>query len=265
MSELAQLQAAFSAALGDTRSAAVSPAGLRGEAALVARRFALYRNNVRLARMNALGGAYPVTRNIVGAEFFTGLAREYAISHASNSGDLNEYGADLGDFLSGFAPAMALPYLAEVARLEWRVHRAYYAADAQPFELTRLAAIPETEWAGLRLRLHPAASVACFEWPVARIWAINQPHYTGAMEVDLRPRPSYALIHRPAYDVAVLPLEAGGHAFLDALARAQPLGEALLAASAAQADFEPGAALQDLVLRGLISDLYIEPLEEISP
>ena len=261
MSELARLQADFSAALAAPAATLAMPAGLRDTMAgpaQTARRFALYRNNVRLARMNALAGAYPVIRNIVGEEFFTGLAREYAGGHESAGGDLNAYGARFAAFLGSFAPVAELPYLPDVARLEWQAHLAYYAADAAPFDANRLAGVPEGQWAALRFRLHPATTALRSGWPVARIWEINQPAYCGEMAMDLRPQTTYALVHRPVYDVRVAPLLAGEYSLITALAADCPLGDALAQAAAAQPDFDPAAALQALVRRALIRDFSFE-------
>jgi len=43
---------------------------------------------------------------------------------------LAEYGDGFADFLAGFAPAQSLPYLADVARLEWAINAAYHAPIA---------------------------------------------------------------------------------------------------------------------------------------
>jgi hypothetical protein len=263
MSSLAQLQQDFSAALAAPRGADLVPAGLRDaisadQAQRTARRFALYRNNVRLARMNAVTGAYPVIAAIVGEEFMTGLAREYALTHDSASGDLNEYGEHFGDFLAGFAPAAELPYLPDVARLEWQAHRAYYAADAVPFDVARLGQVPEAQWGTLRFQMQAAVSAAAYAWPVACIWQVNQPGYTGDMQVDLTPGAAYALIYRPRYDVAVAAISAGEHAFINALIADLAFADALAQACAAEAAFDPGPALQAIVQRGLIRDFTLE-------
>jgi hypothetical protein len=252
MSELPRIQANFSAAL----AGGTAPAGLCGESGKAARRFAVYRNNVRLARMNALTGAYPVLRSIVGDEFFDGLARAYAIGHESASGDLNQYGVDFNAFLAGFSPAADLPYLPEVARLEWLVHCSYYAADVAPLAPARLAALDESQWGALRWQLAPAVTAAAFIWPVARIWEVNQAGYTGAMQVDLRPQPSFALVYRPQYEVRVAALSAGEHAFIAALGAGRSLAQALMQANL-HPGFDSGTVLQQALQRGLIRDFEL--------
>ena len=43
---------------------------------------------------------------------------------------VNRYGGDFAVFLTGYAPARELVYLADVARLEWAIDQANIAADA---------------------------------------------------------------------------------------------------------------------------------------
>ncbi len=256
MSELARLQEDFSAALA---GAAPSGVGLRGDPELGARRFAVYRNNVRLMRINALTAAYPLIRNIVGEEFFTGLARQYAIGHDSESGDLNEYGEWFGEFLQAFEPARELPYLAvDVARLEWSVHCAYYAADAAAFDPARLLAVPEERWGELRFRLHPAHALLRSAWPLARIREVNLPGYTGEMAVDFSGTESFIQVTRPDYDTMVASLGAGEFAWLDALACGLTLDQALQRAAASQPDFDLAQALQDALRRRVLVDCFYD-------
>jgi hypothetical protein len=253
MRDLARTQADFSAAMRAT----AAPPGLRGEPALAARRFEVYRNNVRLLRMNALAAAYPVVRSIAGADFFTGTARCYALGHDSAGGDLNEYGEAFAGFLAAFEPARELPYLPDVARLEWLAHRAYYAADAVAIEPARLAGLAQHQWGSLRFELQPAAALLRSPWPLARIWEVNQPGYTGEMAVDFTAAEHFALLTRPGFEVAVCSISAGEYAFLKALSSGFTLTVAVDAALAAAADFDLSLALTNAVKRGVFADFSV--------
>ncbi|MCF5131895.1 HvfC/BufC N-terminal domain-containing protein, partial [Pseudomonas sp. PA-6-4F] len=57
-----------------------------------ASRFAVYRNNVHSALINALAAAYPVARQLVGDEFFRAMAGLYAQAHPPTSPLISEYG-----------------------------------------------------------------------------------------------------------------------------------------------------------------------------
>lgn len=207
---------------------------------------AVYRGNVFGNWSQALAGAYPIVRKIVGEEFFEGLAREYARAHPSASGDLNEYGAQLAEFVAAFAPTQDLPYLPDVARMEWLAHRAYYAADAAPFGLE---ALDESS----RLALTPPCALLASEWPLARIWTVHQDDYEGEIDVDLGAGADRILVHRPRWRAQVRSLAPGDYRFLDCARRARTLGEALEAAAAEDPGFDPSLALAGWVDAGVIA------------
>jgi hypothetical protein len=207
---------------------------------------AVYRSNVFGNWAQALAGAYPVVRKIVGAEFFEGLAREYSRVHPSVSGDLNEYGAQLAEFVASFPHTQDLPYLPDVARMEWLAHRAYYAEDAKPFGL---AALNESS----RLALTPSCALLASNWPLARIWTVHQDDYEGEIDVDLGSGPDLILVHRPRWRAQVRSLAAGDYRFLDSARQGKTLGEALEAAVAEDLSFDPSLALAGWVDAGVIT------------
>jgi len=95
-------------------------------------RFAVYRNNRMVSLLSALEARFPVTRKIVGAEFFKAAAREYISDEPPRSPIMMFYGDAFPKFLANFEPARGVPYLADVAELEAARTRAYHAADAAP-------------------------------------------------------------------------------------------------------------------------------------
>jgi uncharacterized protein len=203
-------------------------------------RMAVYRSNVHANWGGALAGAYPVVRRIVGEDFFEALAREYASACPSTSGDLHEYGGQLAEFLAAHADTQDLPYLPDVARLEWFAHRAHYAADPSPFDISR-----PTD-----ARLAPACALLESDWPLAQIWEAHQDGGEPAA-VDLRAGPDRVLVHRKGWRVAVRSLRPGEYRFLERLGAG--LGSALEAAVAEEVAFEPRAALAFWVNEGVIS------------
>lgn len=102
-------------------------------------RFAVYRNNVIFSLIDALADSFPVVQMLVGETFFRAMAREFAYQYPPRSPVLAQYGADFPGFIGDFQPAASLPYLADVARLEYAYIQAYHAADA--------AALPASQFA----------------------------------------------------------------------------------------------------------------------
>lgn len=165
-------QRLFGAALRDTDSDACVAPLLLGEAA--AKRLTLYRDGISALHANALANAYPVVRALVGADYFGQLARAYGQKCPSRSGDLHDFGADLAQFCSGHAGAQELRYLADVASLEWLVHRARFAADTEPVTHGEIAALGPSDLLNARFALAPACAWMFSRFAVASLWRAHQ-------------------------------------------------------------------------------------------
>jgi hypothetical protein len=115
---------------------------LLGEAPLADPGMAVYRENALAVRREALAAAHPVVRRLVGAAFFAEAATRFARAHPSTSGDLTPTAARPSPPSSRATPGADLPYLSDVARLEWAVHECGHAADGAPLDHAALAACP---------------------------------------------------------------------------------------------------------------------------
>jgi len=213
----------------------------------------IYAGNVFGNWTKALGSAYPILRQLVGAPFFEALARAYARAHPSRSSDLNEFGEHVPSFVAQHATTQDLPYLPDVARMEWFAHCAHFAADRPRFDVSRLASLAPDQYAVLPLRLAPGGQLLRSPWPLARIWEIHQDGYDGGVSVDLAPSPGQILVFRPAWKATVVALAPGDHQFLAAAQRGAALGAALEAAAAADAQFDPAGALARWVGAGAVT------------
>jgi hypothetical protein len=223
-----------------------------GRAATLRPGFHVYVGNVRGNWEKALASAYPVVRQLVGESFFKRLARAYAGAHPSRSGDLNGFGAQLAQYVARFAQTQDLPYLADVARMEWLAHQAHFAADAPRFEPARLAGVTPDQYGTLPLRLAPGSGLLVSAWPLARIWEIHQEGYAGELSVDFASAPGRILVYRPAWKATVEPLSTGDYRFLAAARGGANLGAALETAAVADACFDSAGALARWVRKGAV-------------
>jgi hypothetical protein len=237
--------ASFAGALLDPSRPAPA-ATQRRDGRSVDRRFAVYRNNVAVALIGALEARYPVVRRLVGDDFFRGMAGAFVAAEKPRSPALMLYGDAFPDFVARFPPAGAIPFLADVARLESAWVEAYHAAEAETLGVDALTSIASGVLETLRLRPHPAARLLRSAHPAASIWA-------AAQSADEPRRPEVwaaeeALVTRPDADVFVRVLPPGGFAFAAALFSGASLGEAATIATAD--DFDPGAHLIGLIEAG---------------
>jgi uncharacterized protein (UPF0276 family) len=238
---LAAGQQLFADALFDARRAPAALAQFKG--ALAAQRFDLYRGNLSATWAKTLAGAYPVLQALVGEEFFGGLAQAYGRAHPSDSGDLNRFGAHFASFLRDFPHAAEFPYLPDMARLEWALHRAHYAPWADGVSAQQIAALPPDQVETARLRLHPACRLLASEWSVIPLWQAHQPDsgigFPARMDL-----PSHGLTTRPHWKTQLLALERSAHAALSVLEQGADFGAALDAAFEIDEDFDVAGNLQ---------------------
>ena len=247
MPTLSETQGAFAAAV--LAPEASVPDGVVGPGhGAAGRRFAVYRNNVASALGNTIRLAFPAVRRLVGDAFFRAMTLAYVRAEPPRSPVLLAYGATFPDFIAGFPPAASLPYLADVARIEWLWREAYHAADVAPLDPGALAAVPGAELGGLAFTMHPSLRLARSAFPAMTIWRMNvSDAEVGAVDFSVA---EDALIVRPGADVEVRAVPPGGAAFTAALAEGHTLLAAAGAAQAADARFDLAGNIAGLFAAG---------------
>lgn len=254
MLSLAERQNGFAQALLDASEPV--PMGLDGPAGTArAERFAVYRNNVAVGLIEALRSAFPVTDQLVGSEFFTVMAHAHALESPPASPVLLHYGGDFPAFVARFEPAAALPYLSELAALEWLWLESYHEADEAALAIEALGAVAPSRLPGLRLGLHPAVRFAAFDHPALSIWQFHQ-NGGGEGELTVDAGPEWVLIARPEAAVSVSSLSRGGFALVAALAAGETIAEAADAGASIDPNLDFGDLLPRLFAAGAIASFH---------
>lgn len=250
MLRLAERQQEFAAALLDPERPA--PYGLVGpDGEPSARRFAVYRNNVVAGLIETLQATFPAICRIVGKEFFQAMARTYVIAEPPGSPILLDYGARFPDFIRDFTPAAMLPYLSDVARIEYFWTQAYHAAEASPLDPLVLASIALKALPEICLLPHPSVRLIRSQFPAFTIWRMNIADGVPA-PVDLAFGENVLIIRRAA-EVEVRLLPTGSLEFLEALIDGMPVLAALKIAMAADHRFDLTVNLEELVRTGVFA------------
>jgi hypothetical protein len=222
------------------------------------RRLQIYRNNSYTGFTNTLRTTYPVVERLVGEGFFRYAAHHYITCYPSTAGDLHEFGALFPEFLQTFEAAAELVYLPDVARLEWAYEKVYYAAGRALLNPQALAVVPPECYGELRFTLNSASQLLASDYPILRIWQVNQADYEGDQTVDLDTGGSKLLLLRnSALDVEIQPLAEGEFALLQALAEGCNCTGACEQALAVQADFDVPASFQRHLLQGTLVDFSL--------
>jgi hypothetical protein len=216
-----------------------------------AQRLEIYRRNVAENLHGALAATYPVVRRLVGRAFFREAARRFARASPSASGDLNGFGEEFAPFLRGDAHARSLPYLADVARLEWACHECYRAPEVEPFDFAALARVAPQRHGEIRFAVHPSVRLLESPYPIEALWEANQPDRDGSPGRDVGP--DRLLVHREDHHVRVRRVERAEWLFLTRIAGGATLASACEGFSEIESESLLGATLARHVGEGVFS------------
>lgn len=249
---LPDLQATFHAGTIGRDAAAV--AALANGGMENGHRFGIYRNNIFQSLTGVLEAAFPTIRKLVGDENFAVLAHRFIAAHPPRRPQLYAYGSDFASFLAGFEPAVEeLPFLPDLAQVEWAVNEAYFEADAEPLYADHLAGLAPNRYGRLRLNLHPTVRLIVSDWPVWDLWdadTLPEPWPEAAQSV---------LVRRPANTVDVVMLTPGDFAFVSAAAGGETLGQAAASGAGADTAFDLATCLAGHLAGGTFnSDFTID-------
>lgn len=204
--------------------------GTPGEA-----RLAVYAEGYLVRIREALAEVYEAVHHVLGENTFTELAEAYAACHPSHDYNLSFSGRHLPGFLTSWRLTQSLPFLPDLAMLEWRVCEAFHAFDAPPTDVRVLGRIPVRDWERLHLTVQPSAAIVDSAWPILDLWsARQQPRHK--INIELAGRAQCALVSRQQDRVRCELIDQPQRRLLQALQAGQTLGEACaeLAASLAE-------------------------------
>lgn len=227
-----------------TASDTASPYQRRGMAA--------YRSHAALQGARTLAVAFPVIENILGNENFQGLARSLWRAHPPQHGDLGQWGEEMAAHIESLNDlVLAEPYLADLARLEWALHRAERAAD-DAAEPASMALLLSEDPDSLGLRLAPGAGSCPSPWPVASLIEAYRRQLPVPGTLLDKGEAETAIYWRKGWRGSVRQAKTGEERFLAALLR----GETLAVALASAEDFDFGGWLTPAFQEGLLLRVF---------
>jgi hypothetical protein len=259
MNTLHETQRAFSSYVLRGLSQELAATSIKGNGLAPLQRLAIYRNNTQLGLTEALRDGYPVVNKLVGVDFFNHLARSYLRRHPPKAGCLLSFGSELADFIAEFQNAEGLPYLCDVARLEWCWHEAFHEADASALSSDVLATIDPSAYTKLGFTLHPSVRFLTSNFPILRIWQTNQENYQGDDHTNLDEGGCHLLIYRPDWDVLIMELCEADYHFLNLLDMKLTLNQAVEQVLIKAPHFNVQAILQQGMKNGFLTGIFLKP------
>ncbi len=137
-------------------------------------RFGIYKGSVHGILSQALGLTFPVCKALVGDEFFNRMCDCFIDEYPPTTSFFAEYGSNLPTFLNSFEPVKDLPYLADVARLEWARQHVWHQQNDETGDFSQLAELTEEQQSQVKFCLTKTLRLIKSNYRIDDIWFAHQ-------------------------------------------------------------------------------------------
>lgn len=216
-------------------------------------RFSIYRNNTLLSLTEALKANFPVTVRLVDERFFGWAAQDFIRRHPPCEARLSAYGSELPAFLASLPACRTVPYITEVARLEWAIFMSLHTEERTSCSIEALSRLG-SEAGAARLRFQPTLQLIPARWPVLEIWTAHQKDRVQLPTSIVRSA-NYVQITRSADRIRLASLLPGRFAFRRGLAKGFSLHAAVQLAVSRDPLFAPTTELASLFTENIVTDI----------
>lgn len=142
----------------------------------------IYRNNLLATATKALEISYPTLTTLLGKDGIKAVAAKFLSENPLLSGDWGEWGEALPSWISQQKAFIQLPYLVDIAKLDWICHIAERSAMTRQ-DRESLALLVSIDAYELYLQTTSSLAVLTSNFPILEIWQahhdeeINRPKW----------------------------------------------------------------------------------------
>lgn len=164
----------------------------------------VYRNNFVMTLTECLEAVYPVVNALVGEECFQAVSRHHVLSHPMTDACAESYGGGFNDTIMSLPNIVeTVPYLADMAALEWHIQCVSRAPMPAPFPMERLAKVEDEAFAAIQLQSPASVAVLPSDYAVGVLWqAISDNDETALSQIDIN-QPQTVLVQKQAEGVVI--------------------------------------------------------------
>lgn len=184
--------------------------------------FSVYRNNTLHSLCEALGDTYPIVKRLVGDVSFKQIALDFVRNNPPTAPSLSYYGENFIHFIKTSTLNNALPYLSDVALLEWYYQYAFHSSDQPTLNIKALQSISTKQLHQIRLIPLTSVNLLSSSFPIDIIWEENLKANIEVIDLD-QFTPTHLLIYRPLLEVAIISLQSNTFKLLQGLCQGNTL------------------------------------------
>lgn len=185
-------------------------------------RLSVYAEGYEIRFRDGVAEVYETVQWILGEHQFAELVKDYSEKYPSKDYNLSFVGRHLPAFISAAPLSKELPFLADLARLEWSICEAFHAFDKTPLSAEELSKVSPEILTQSKLIFQPSISVLSSDWPIFDIWN-SRKKPKEEISVDLRQRPQSVMVYRRGVKVECRILEGWQSVLLESLIQGESL------------------------------------------
>ncbi|MGH9425328.1 MAG: hypothetical protein ACRD2L_03360, partial [Terriglobia bacterium] len=175
------------------------------------------------------------------------LIRAYLARHPSTQPSLRHLGRYFATFLDTREEAQALPFLSDLARLEWARLEVFDAPEAELLKIEHLHNLAPDAWPGLRFHMVSAFQTLQSDWPVQEIWAAAES--TVPQSKWLQQETTSLRVWREGFAVYHTKIDVAEQKALDCIGAGEPFAAVCAALESLLPAAEAAATAGSLLLR----------------
>ena len=145
-------------------------------------RISVYQNNYFAAVQDYLCEVFAAAVGVLGSDFFRQTVRTFIEDFPPSQGNLNQYGYQLIEFVEQVDGLDGIPYLTDLLRYEWAIHKTYYVGVEHDLDLT---AMSQDELLSASVSLQQCVTVVSSEFPIYEIHRQSLPTFDGDVSISL--------------------------------------------------------------------------------
>jgi hypothetical protein len=200
------------------------------------RGLAIYQRNLQANAVNALSITFPTVMKLIGDDLFAYAADLLVKQSPPDAGDWGLWGCDFADVLSRLATLQDFPYVADLAQLDFLLHRSSREKDVE-VDMDSMSLLATCELDQLRVVLNPAIKDLSSKFPIVDIYRTNHgeqdqverdaKYLKQAKRKLLEGEGQTALIYRPQFKPLVRAIDSAEQQWLRLIKRGLSIGKTL--------------------------------------
>jgi hypothetical protein len=199
--------------------------------------------------VGVLKSDFPHVAALLGCERFHEVVSHYLARYPSTRPSLRYVGHRFPDFLKGCAETVDLPFLGDLATLEWARVEVFDALDTEPLRVEHLQHLTPDEWPALKLQIIPAFRILHSEWPVHAMWQAAEPKAALSIGKDIYPEKTTLRIWRANFSVYHTKMDVVEQTALNCLLADQPFASVCAVLEDVLSPEEAASTVGGLLLR----------------